>query len=787
MIFKKFFNKDARLSGYFSDKFNIHPRVMDLILSRDITTEEEIAEFINPTKLLDPFLIRNMKELCDRVKLAKEMKDNVLIFGDYDVDGVSATAIMLNVLKILGINANYYLPNRYIDGYGLTNSVIDKIAKKYNPNLIITVDCGIACYKEIEYAKEKGIEVIVTDHHEIPDILPDCIVLNAKIRDQEYPFRELCGTGLAYKIAEALLGEKKAEEFLPIAAIATIADIVPILSENRTIVKKGLKLFDKYLPYGIKELLKENKIPIHNPLSSDISFKVAPKLNASGRMGDASDSLNLYLETDPVKVKKYLAKIKNHNTKRQELCNKVMEDCLKALKKQDMNKIRVICLASKSWDQGILGIVCSRLVEEYNRPVFLFSQEGDLLRGSGRSINDINIHELLSSLSDILETYGGHTMAAGLTLKRNQYEEFSKRVNAFAFEKVNDKVFMPIKYYDQEITAEEIDERFIKDLTLLEPVGCGNAKPKFKITVNDIELEPMKYCPQHATINIGDLQLLYFNFSDNFTMLNFARQKSFIFELQNNVKKGIVSEFDGGTYIVENTNTFSSPLEYQQLCYENNGECKFKYYPNSELLNLVTISAGSIFGTAFVTFSGYDFVNFSKTYTQQNIFNISINQTDEIGYNSLLLSPKGVDWAKNFSRIIFLGPVLDFGYIKKINEVSSAEIFIPMDKTFDQRRLVNLDLSRETFGKIFTALSTKQQKASYDIFDLYQNRIRSKNIKFDTFYCAIKVFEELKILTIEKDIILSLKLKKDIKKSLDSSVLYKKLVNLKESLGRENV
>ena len=258
MIFKKFFNKDSALVDEYAKEFNVLPSTMYLILSRGISTKQEIQDYLTTGELLDPFLIKNMKQLCERITLARQLGDKVLIFGDYDVDGISATAIMLKTLKRFGIDADYYLPNRYVDGYGLTCECIDKIERQFAPDLIITVDCGISCFKEVEYAKEKGIEVIVTDHHEIPDVLPDTIVLNAKIEGQDYPFRELCGTGLAYKISEALLGQKKAEEFLPIAAIATIADIVSLTGENRNIVKKGLKCFDK-LPYGLKALLKKTK------------------------------------------------------------------------------------------------------------------------------------------------------------------------------------------------------------------------------------------------------------------------------------------------------------------------------------------------------------------------------------------------------------------------------------------------------------------------------------------------------------------------------------------------
>jgi len=785
MIFRKFFNKNAELSTVFAEKFNLSKNTIELILSRGFTTEEEIEEFLHPGKLLDPFLISGMKELKERVMIAKDLKDKVLIFGDYDVDGVSATAIMLKALKIFGINADYYLPNRYEDGYGLTCEVIDKIADKYEPNLIITVDCGISCVKEVEYAKEKGIEIIVTDHHEIPEVLPDTIVLNAKIKGQDFPFTELCGTGLAYKIAEALLSPQKAEQFLPIAAIATIADIVPLLDENRRIVTKGLALCEKYLPVGLKMMFKEFKIPVSKPLANDISFKISPKLNASGRMGDASDSLKLYLETDPVKIKKYIEKIKEHNLKRQEICNKIYEDCETALKKVRMKNNRVIVLASKKWDQGVLGIVCSRLVEKYNRPVFLFAQVGDEMHGSGRSINDINIHELLSSMQDILDTFGGHSMAAGLTIKRENYEEFAKRVNAFAIERVNEEVFVPIRYYDADITLDEINDDFYKELELLEPYGCQNPRPRFKISSQDITIEPMKRFPEHAEVKLDKLELTYFNFCKNYANLKFARYKNFIFEFQGKANKGIVCDFDAGTYIVPDANQYLIAIEDEQLAYEKDDDVKYNLYSHNQLLEFVSATQSNVFGTAFVTFSGYQYVEFCKNYDVKGIYHIGINEDTALGYNSILISPKGIDWAKNFSKIVFLSPVLTEGYIKELQKVTDAEIYLPFGGASDNKRFASLNLSRGYMGKIFSLISSKQNAVFYDIFDMYDKVITDKKIKFENFYCAVLVFRELGFVEINKNNNLTIKINKKEKKDLTTSNIYGKL-NLLNKVTKES-
>ncbi len=786
MVFKKFFNEGADKVQYFAEKYNLSPRICDLILARGIKNEQEFEEYLNPSVLHDPFLLKGMRELVDRVKLARELKDKVLIFGDYDVDGVSATAIMLKALASFGVQADYYLPNRFIDGYGLTNAVIDKIYQKYNPNLIITVDCGISCASEVEYAKNKGIEIIVTDHHEIPEVLPDTIVVNAKLENQEYPFRELCGTGVAYKFAQALLGKMEAEQYLPIAAIATIVDIVTLKGENRTIVTRGFKLFEKHLPIGLKMMFREYGLNLKSPNSTNISFKIGPKLNASGRMGDASDSLKLYLETDPVVIKKYLEKIKGHNTKRQEICNTIYDDCEKALKKVDMKNQRVITLASKAWDKGVLGIVCSRLVEKYHKPVFLFVQEGDLLSGSGRSIDDINIHELLSSLKDILVTFGGHSMAAGLSLKLENYKLFTQKINSFALTKINDSVFMPIEYYDQEITEEDLTPDFVKELNLLEPVGCGNPRPKFKITVQDAEISPMKRLSQHAKIKIGKLNLVYFNYTDSIIKIYFSRQKSFIFELDTNSLNGTVSAFDGGSFIVENAYKKLNAIELNQLAYADKGEAKFSLYPKSELLNFVSGTSNSVFGTCFVAYSCFDYVDFCKDYSTQGIYHFGIYEDRLIGYNTVLLAPKGTAWAKNFSKIVFLSPVIDNGFIAELNKVTDAEIFVPLEgEKGNPRKFAGLDISRESYGKIFKELTKFNGKSILNIFDLYDKLDLSQQITFFTFYSALLVFSQLGIISILEDKNFTLKINEKIKSELTKSKIYNSIVLLKDTLKGE--
>ncbi len=785
MIFKKYFNKDAEKANVFAEEFNISPFVMEIILSRGINTREKISAYLKPEKFLDPFLLDGMREFCDRIEIASKLKDKIVIFGDYDVDGVCATAIMIQALAKKGIKADYYLPNRYIDGYGLTFDTIDKVIQKFNPNLIITVDCGISCFKEVEYAASKGVEIIITDHHELPEVLPNGIVLNAKKDNQSFKFKDLCGAGLAFKIAQALIGEKESEFLLPIASIATIADIVTLLDENRVIVTRGLKLFEKYLPIGLKALLKENKVSLSKPSSSAISFKISPKLNASGRMGDAGDSLKLILETDPVKVKYLIEKINKHNFNRQQLCNKIFDEALTAIEKLDLKNLRVITLASKKWDQGVLGIVCSRLVEKFHRPVFLFAQEGDLLKGSGRSIDDINIHSVLSSLSDILVTYGGHSMAAGVTIKREDYSQFIKRINSVMFEKVSEQAFVPIVYYDNEINLSQINQNLLDELKLLQPCGCGNPTPKFKITTQDILVTPMKRFPEHADIMIGDFPLVFFNFMPIAKMLRFARQKSFIFEFQENERKGIINNFDGGSFIIPDANNYVFPFEIEQLAYNKVATAKYSLYQPANLLEYVSSISSTVFGTAFVTFNAYDYVEFAKTYSNQGLYHYGICDSFCSGYNSLLLSPVGIDWSKNFSKIVFLSPIMEEGYISKINQTTDAQIFVPANKQEKLDKYCTLNLSRENFAKIYTVLSSKNGFVFADVFDLYEKLFAQRKYRFLDVLVALEVFKELGLIQLIFSPDLKLITVKNVKKNLTESNIYNKLTLIK-SLGGVN-
>lgn len=781
----KYFNakSDISLISDIAQKTNLDAKIVELLFSRGITTEDQIHKFLNPAKsdFIDPFQLSGMKEAVERINRAIEQKEKILIFGDYDVDGVSATAIMVKTFAKLGHTVDYYLPNRFTDDYGLTIDVIDKINKRFNPSLIITVDCGISCAKEVEYAEALGIEVIVTDHHEIPEIIPHKVVINTKTEKQEYPFRDLCGTGVALKLSQALLGFDQAEEFLPIAAIATIADIVSLREENRAIVATGIKLFDKYLPIGLKQLCKENKINVKNANSTDIAFKIAPKLNSSGRMGEATDSLLLYLETDLGKIKELINKINEYNTKRQKLCSDVYEDCLGKLKNTNISNERCIILSSKTWDLGILGIVAARLVEHYNRPAFLFSEKNGVLKGSARSLNDINVHEMLVSMEDILETYGGHKMAAGLTLKVEHLPIFIQKINDFIFTKVSPKAFDPVYFYDLDMDLNQITDKFYEDMKKLEPFGLNNSKPLLKLTASSVRLTPLKNHPDHYTISIGKkLNLIFFNCLDQYFSLKYSNKKNYIFEIQNKEGgqfKGIVKNYNGG---FELKKSFSSHLDafiFNQLNYlKNKQNANFKVYNPDDIVKFIAECEANPFGTIFVSYKSQSYREFTEKYYSENIEELFVfDNWDDNGYNALSLYPTDLKIFKNYNNIVFLDPILDKSYLAEIQKFSKGEIFIPADAKFNKKLLHSINLSRNAILDFFVKLKDFRNQAFSNILHLYNSFSKSNKISFTNFYVYYLILRDLKIIKVDDKPQFTFEIESTEKTNLNKSEIYNTL------------
>lgn len=793
MKFIKYFDADTDMEAVrdFSQKFGISEKVMKIIVGRGYDTEKKVSDFLWPEKvpLMSPFTMKGMRGAVEKIREYIANKKRILIFGDYDVDGISATAIMLKTLKDLGADVRYFLPNRYVDGYGLTKEVIDKVKRLYSPDMIITVDCGITAVEEVKHARGLGIEMIITDHHEIGAVVPDTVVINTKFPDQEYSFRGLCGTGVAFKLSEALTSFDVAKKYLPIVAIATIADIVPLIGENRTLIRLGFEHMSE-LPVGIKSMFTANKVSLTKPDASDIAFKIAPKLNASGRMGDAVDSLLLYLETNPAKIKALIEKIHGHNTKRQALGSSVYEDCKQMLKDKDITKMPAIILWSADWDHGVLGIECSKLLEEYNRPVFLFTKEGDLLKGSARSINDINIHSILTSVSDILEVFGGHTMAAGLTLKLNQFDEFVQRVNSYIYDNINFKAFAPIEYYDDEISLGEINPKFIQDLLVLEPCGANNPKAKFMIESNSINIQPLSKSSGHANIIFGrNLSLIFFNYIKEAHKLNFGKNFKFIFEFQESrgrFFKGIVKDFDFDGTLNSSANKYLECNILQQLNYLNNtSPAEFNFYRQTDIVKFVLECSTNIFGTAFVANSVETYNKFLSTYDLTSIYSLDVVGANASGYNCVLLAPNEISFARRFGKVIFLDPVLDTSYLSAINEISTAKIYVVENQKHTKTLFENLNLERNYFADIYQEIVKEAGKEYVSIYSVYSQiaKRKGKKLSFNNFIVPFYVFKELGIIDIDEtknEFIYEINNK--VKTDLKNSKIYNTLSLIKKTM-----
>ena len=466
------------------NKYKINKLLATILANRGITTEESIRLFLNPTRddFHDPFLITDMEKAVERIITAINKKEKITIYGDYDVDGITSITVLKSFLRDRGIEVDTYIPNRLDEGYGLNNSAIDKIKNK-GCELMITVDCGISAIDEVNYANSLGIEVIVTDHHEAGNEIPKALaVIDNKRKDSKYPFRELAGVGVVFKLIQALsiklnLKEEEYLKYLDIVCIGTISDIVPLVDENRVITKLGLMLVRQTRNIGLKAVLKSSGYSKID--SNTISFGVAPRLNACGRMGKADEALKLFLSKNVNEVIQLSKELNDFNRERQEKEKEIYENAIIQIEKENLNKRNTIVLKGKNWHHGVIGIVSSKITEKYFKPSILLSFEEDGIgKGSGRSIPGFDLHEALMQCLDVIEKFGGHAMAVGITVREEQFDEFREKFENIAISKHIEEI-LPIINIDAKINLNDINKEMVESLKKLEPFGEGNKMPIF--------------------------------------------------------------------------------------------------------------------------------------------------------------------------------------------------------------------------------------------------------------------------------------------------------------------
>lgn len=478
------FEPDKNKIEEIKSKYKVNQLLATILANRNILKEEDIRLFLNPTRndFYNPFLITDMDIAVNRIIKAIENKENITIYGDYDVDGITSITVLKSFLNDIGVETNTYIPNRLIEGYGLNKEAIDKISKK-GCNLMITVDCGISAIEEIEYANSLGIETIITDHHEAGNEIPKAIaVIDNKRKDSKYPFRELAGVGVVFKLIQAIgitlkLKEESYLKYLDIVCIGTISDIVPLVDENRVIAKLGLLLVAQTKNIGLRSIINSsgyNKID-----SNTISFGVAPRINACGRMGKAEEALELFLSKDKNEVNELTNKLNEHNRKRQETEKTIFENAVEKIKEEHLDENKAIIVGGENWHHGVIGIVSSKITEMYFKPSILFSFEEDGIgKGSGRSIPGFDLHEALMKCSDTIEKFGGHSMAVGITVKKDKLEKFKKEFEQIATQSKIDEI-IPIINIDAKVDLSDIDKEMVESLKQLEPFGEANKMPVF--------------------------------------------------------------------------------------------------------------------------------------------------------------------------------------------------------------------------------------------------------------------------------------------------------------------
>lgn len=463
------------------EKYKLNRLLSTLLTNRGITEEAEITKFLNPKRsdFYDPFGMPDMEKAAERILKAIKDKEQIIIYGDYDVDGITSVTVLKSFLEERGIQVNVYIPNRLNEGYGLNKTAMEEIAKQGN-KLMITVDCGITAVDEVEYAKTFGIETIITDHHEPAEELPKAIaVVDAKRKDNKYECRNLAGVGVVFKLIQALsiklgLDPKEYLKYLDIVCVGTISDIVPLTDENRVIVKLGLKLVEQTKNLGLKEILQSCGYSKIN--STTISFGVAPRINACGRMGHQEEALNLLLSKEENEVKELTQKINEYNKTRQEIEKNIYNEAVEQIEKEGLDTKNTIVVSGKGWHHGVIGIVSSKITELYFKPSILLCEEDGECKGSGRSIPGFDLHEALMECNDTIDKFGGHAMAVGINIKKEKVEEFKEEFEKIA--KEVDKI-IPILNLDAEIKLDDVNKEMVDSLKELEPFGEANKMPIF--------------------------------------------------------------------------------------------------------------------------------------------------------------------------------------------------------------------------------------------------------------------------------------------------------------------
>lgn len=753
--------------SFLAQETGLTEQITRILYARGIDTAEKIRVFMQPSvkNFLSPFLMKGMKEAVELITQARDEGRTVAVFGDYDADGICASAIMYHALRDFGIEPFVYVPER-ADGYGLSEEVIDKIFEECNPELFITVDCGISCAKEAQYIYELGSDVIVTDHHELPEVLPDCIIVNPKLED-DYPYDNLCGAGVAFKLACALIGER-AYEYLDFATLATVADSVPLLGENRSLVTEGLKRFNENIRPCFSALIGKNYDGI---TAQTLAFNVAPRVNAAGRMGDAQAAFQLFISENDREIYDLSTKLCMYNTERQKCCDELYLSAKQQLLKKGAYG-NVIMLSDESWNAGFIGIVAARIAEEYNRPTLLFVYNGGMLKGSARSIENINIFLALKACSEYIEEFGGHAQAAGINIKVENFELLEKALNEEIERTYTPTDFEQIIPVSEEITS-PISEKFAKELAKLEPYGVGHRKPLFFITAGACQTKPVKEMSPHLSIKSEVIDLMYFSGAKNLKIIQSDVKKQFVFEIN-------ISKFRGKQYIKGyvkdllydgRTGRNAAESIFANAIYRGKGEniqSEPSYLSTAEIVRLIAERhAACAYGLCLIASDRRTL----KFYEGLEDFGCDLfYPTSRNVSNQLIVSPAVDADLSGYQSFIFLDTPSDYN----LTALAGRKIYVNRE-ICGYKMFAELDTSREGLLSIYAALR-KEATALYgsSAEDLAYS-CDGLGFGIKQFIFALQVFEDLGLVSFSEG---KLIVYRGVKTELTSSPIYRKICAL---------
>jgi len=478
---------DSKAAVRVKEKLKVSDQIAHLLSLRGIDSFEKAKQFFRPgiDDLYDPFLMADMKKATRRLCHAIRKSETVLVYGDYDVDGTTATSILYTFLKSFGLKVEYYIPHRFKEGYGINPDGI-KYAIDIGADLIVSVDCGITAIEEAKIARQNGIDLVICDHHNVGDELPNAVaVLDPKRPDCNYPFDGLSGAGVGFKLVQGTIEElglshTLAYKYLDLVAVSIASDIVPIVNENRILMREGLSMLNSNPRIGLEELLKLIKVHIGTITTSTIVFSVGPRINAAGRMGDATIAVELMISEDKTEASRLAKELEATNLRRRTTDTRTLDEAVEKIEADfNMEKLSSMVLHDPDWHLGVIGIVASRLVDAYYRPAIMLSTVEGKIKGSARSIKGFNIYEALKKCDDLLEQFGGHEFAAGLTMDKSNLAEFRERIDKIACLYLKENDFSPEITIDSKLNLVDVDVRFWKLLSQFEPFGPGNLRPTF--------------------------------------------------------------------------------------------------------------------------------------------------------------------------------------------------------------------------------------------------------------------------------------------------------------------